>query len=35
VANGEIYNYLELREELIGQGRQFHSGSDSETIVHA
>ena len=35
VANGEIYNYLELRQELIGAGRRFHSGSDSETILHA
>ena len=35
VANGEIYNYVELREELEQSGRRFATHSDSETILHA
>jgi asparagine synthase (glutamine-hydrolysing) len=34
VANGEIYNYIELRERLEGLGHRFKTGSDCETILH-
>jgi asparagine synthase (glutamine-hydrolysing) len=35
VINGEIYNYIELREELKAKGHVFATGSDCETVVHA
>lgn len=35
IANGEIYNYIELRQELIHKGYRFSTHSDSETILHA
>jgi asparagine synthase (glutamine-hydrolysing) len=35
VCNGEIYNYLELREELIKKGHIFKTRSDTETVLHA
>lgn len=34
VCNGEIYNYLELREELSAQGYKFSTRSDIEVMVH-
>jgi asparagine synthase (glutamine-hydrolysing) len=35
VFNGEIYNYLELRDLLIKKGHLFTTKSDTETILHA
>lgn len=35
VFNGEIYNFKELRDELISLGHSFLTESDTETIVHA
>lgn len=32
--NGEIYNYPELRHDLIARGHRFSTHSDAETIVH-
>jgi asparagine synthase (glutamine-hydrolysing) len=35
VLNGEIYNYLELRDELRAKGHQFSSETDSEVLLAA
>ncbi len=35
VFNGEIYNYLELREKLEKLGHKFYTNSDTEAVVHA
>lgn len=33
--NGEIYNYLEIREQLAAKGRKFSTRTDTEVILHA
>jgi asparagine synthase (glutamine-hydrolysing) len=35
IFNGEVYNYLELRSELVSHGHVFKTGTDSEVILAA
>jgi asparagine synthase (glutamine-hydrolysing) len=35
VFNGELYNYIELRDELKARGEVFHTDSDSEVLLRA
>ncbi len=34
IYNGEIYNYLEIKELLIKKGHKFYTKSDTEILVH-
>ena len=33
--NGEVYNYIEIRDELLALGHKFITGTDTEVILHA
>ena len=34
VYNGEVFNYPELREELLNKGHNFYTMSDTEVVIH-
>ncbi len=34
VCNGEIYNFLDLKEDLLKKGHKFYTKTDVETVVH-
>ena len=34
VFNGEIYNHLALREQLVARGHRYSTHSDTETVIH-
>ena len=35
IFNGEIYNYIELKNELISKGYNFKTKSDTEVLIYS
>jgi asparagine synthase (glutamine-hydrolysing) len=35
IFNGEVYNYIEIREELVKKGYKFFTGTDTEVILNS
>lgn len=35
IFNGEVYNYIEIRKELVSKGYKFRTGTDTEVIMNA
>jgi asparagine synthase (glutamine-hydrolysing) len=35
IFNGEVYNYIQIRDDLLKKGHRFSTRSDTETILHA
>ena len=35
IYNGEVFNYIELHEELVAQGHRFYTKCDTEVVLHA
>lgn len=34
IFNGELYNYISLRNDLISKGHSFYTNSDTEVVIH-